>query len=235
MTWRDSPMVGFDTETDGPDPEDARIITACVGVASSEGWKPQSWMVRPERPIPEEATSVHGITTDHARLHGSDRPQAIREIRDAIGQAWAAGYPLVAHNIVYDLTVLDRELRRIGEPGLTLAGHVIDTLTLDKYVDKWRRGSRSLIDTATHYGIHLSEGDAHGADADALASCRIAWKIGARYRLDDLAALQDVQQQAYREQRDSFAAYLARQGKSLDDPSRDWPVRPYPQAATQVA
>lgn len=233
MTWRDSPMVGFDTETDGPDPEDARIITACVGVASSEGWKPQSWMVRPERPIPEEATSVHGITTDHARLHGSDRPQAIREIRDAIGQAWAAGYPLVAHNVVYDLTVLDRELRRIGDPGLTLAGPVIDTLTLDRFVDPWRRGSRKLEDTTTVYGLPAE--DAHAAHADARSACRIAWKLAHTYPLPDLDRLQRWQRAAYRGQKGSLMDHFARQGKPFDDPSRDWPVRPYPQAVTKAA
>ena len=89
MTWRDSPMVGFDTETDGPDPEDARIITACVGVASSEGWKPQSWMVRPERAA---YRGQKGSLMDHFARQGKpfddpSRDWPVRPYPQAVTQA----------------------------------------------------------------------------------------------------------------------------------------------------
>ena len=69
----------------------------------------------------------------------------------------------------------------------------------------------------------LSESDAHGAEADALAACRIAWKIGAGWH--DLQHIHDEQVAAYREQRESFAAYLAKKGERLDDPNTVWPLK----------
>lgn len=227
MSWRDH-LTGFDTETDGPNPEDARIITACLGIASVDGWTARNWMLQPERDIPEEATAVHGITTEMARIDGIGRPEGIGQIADVIRGAWQAGSVLVGHNVVYDLTVLDREMRRTGHGPLEVAGAVVDTLVLDKAIDRYRRGKRTLITTAAHYGFNLSESEAHGAEADALASCRIAWRIATGHpevgRLDP-SELSDWHRDHYREQRLSFAEYRRKKGEPLEDENTDWPVR----------
>ena len=62
MSWRDRPMAGFDTETDGVNPEECEIISACVGLATQQGWSARNWLLKPSRPIPAEATAIHGIT-----------------------------------------------------------------------------------------------------------------------------------------------------------------------------
>lgn len=228
MGWRDNPMCGFDTETDGPNPEDAHIISACVGVAGPTGWKATTWLLKPSRPIPDEAAAIHGITTEHAMERGMERGGALADIHRHLAHAWAQGWPVVGHNASFDMTVLARELAREDLPPLTIDGPVIDTMVTDKHVDRYRRGSRKLIDVAAHYGVPLDEADAHGAEADALAACRIAWKIGAHPKLAalDLADLHDLQVEAYREQRESFAAYRARKGEPLDDVNTHWPLRP---------
>lgn len=226
MSWRDEPMLGFDLETDCPDPDDARIITACAGMTSPSGWKPTNWTLRTERPIPAEAQAIHGITTDYANEYGIDRAVGVAAVRAALQSAWAAGTPVVGFNIVYDLTVLDRELRRVGQPGLRVTGTVIDGLVLDKATDRYRKGSRKLVDVAAHYGIPLGT-DAHGAEADALASCRLVWKLGAHPSLPgELRDLHAFQVEAYEDQRRSFAEYRRRKGEPLDDESTDWPLRP---------
>lgn len=244
MTWRDAPMCGFDLETDSPNPEDARVVTACVGLASPEGWNPRNWTLQTTRPIPVEAQAIHGITTDYANEYGIDHAAGLVEIRDALHAAWELGAPVVGWNVVYDLTVLDRGLRRHGHGGLRVAGPVIDGLILDKAVDRFRKGSRKLVDVAAHYGIPLGA-DAHGAEADALASCRIAWKLGAhrpqvadwsktgdgeeRLTLGemDLRDLHAYQVEAYEAQKRSFIEYRRRNGNPLDDESTDWPLRPF--------
>ena len=227
MTWRDKPMLGWDTETDSPNPEDAHIVTACAGWASPDGWAPINWILKPDRPIAVEAQAIHGITTEFAEEHGLDRKVGLSQIRDALEAAWALDSPVVIFNAPYDTTTLDRELRRNGLPGLRVAGPVIDPLVLDKAVDRYRKGSRKLVDAAAHYGVELGA-EAHGAEADALAACRIAWKIGRRY--DDLPESADelhtFQADAYREQRLSFAEYRREKGQPLDDESTDWPIRP---------
>ena len=228
MSWRDY-LAGFDLETDSPDPEDARIVTACVGIANSGGWTPKNWLLQPDRDIAESATAIHGITTEMARIDGTDRADGLKQIAAAIRAAWAAGAVLVSHNSPYDLTVLDRELRRNGHGPLTLDGPVVDTLVLDKAVDRFRKGKRTLIVTAAHYGFELTEADAHGAEADALASCRIAWRIASTHPVGrmDTATLTTWQADQYREQRESFAAYRRKRGEPLDDETTDWPLRPW--------
>ena len=227
MTWRNEPMCGLDFETDSAQPEDARIVTACVGFASPEGWNPRNWTLQTTRPIPAGAQAIHGITTEYADRVGVDHAAGLREIRDALRGAWQAGTPIVGWNVVYDLTVLDRELRRHNLGGLSVDGPVIDGLVLDKAVDRYRKGSRKLVDVAAHYGVELGA-DAHGAEADALAACRIVWKIGRRYDGLPQSAneLHGYQADAYREQRLSFAEYRRERGQPLDDESTDWPIRP---------
>ncbi|GAA2182097.1 3'-5' exonuclease [Brooklawnia cerclae] len=173
--WRDSQIIGFDTETDGADPESARIITATVGTTQSAVWDPTSWLVKPERPIPEAATAVHGITTEHAKEKGRWRPEAVAEIAGHLNAAWLAGAVVVAYNASFDMTVLDRELRRLSLDPLVVGGMVIDPFIIDKAIDRYRRGSRKLADVCRHYDILLTS--AHDAGADALAAARLAWKL----------------------------------------------------------
>lgn len=248
MSWRDRPLIGFDTETDSPNPDEAQIVTACVGLATSQGWSARGWMLRPARPIAEEAIAIHGITTEHAAEHGQDRAEALIQIRDDLYHGWDMGCPVVIYNAPYDCTVLDRELRRHNLGGLDIRGPVLDPLVIDKALDRYRKGSRKLIDTCTYYGVALSADDAHGAEADARAAARLAWRLaGKPWRGTTgrgqfmamcgtpLRELHAWQAEQYRQQRESFAAYLASRDEQLDDPSTDWPLRPVPNPATTTA
>lgn len=225
--WWTGECVPFDLETDGTDPLDARIITACVGEIRKDEQgsaippNVQNWMAQPERDIPEGAAAVHGISTEHAREHGHPREVVVSQVAAALAYGSAdreglwARLPVVGHNIAYDLTVLDREMRRLdvgrlvvdhfndidgieassvlvkmrGEP--VGAFYTIDTMVLDKAIDPYRPGPRDpktgeklggrnrLTTVAEHYGVPI-RGDAHAADADAMASARIAWAIAKR-------------------------------------------------------
>lgn len=228
MSWRNRSWAGFDTESSGLDVETVSIVTACVGVVQpGDRWRPRNWLLKQAQPIPAEATAVHGITTEQANAEGMDHATAVREVRDALYTYWAKEAVVCAYNAPYDLTLLDRELRRIGEPALDIRGQVIDPLVCDKALDKYRKGSRKLIDTARHYGITLDETDAHGAEPDALAATRIAWKLAPQ--LPSTADhLMQWQAAMFAEQRNSFARYLAKQGKQDEAAqvaaSTSWPV-----------
>jgi DNA polymerase-3 subunit epsilon len=187
--WWSGRAVLLDFESDSPDPTDARAITPVAVPAVS------NFLVRTERPISVEATAVHGVSTEHADAHGMARDEAVFAIADALAALARTGdTPVIGHNVKYDLTLLDRELRRTGVGSLGTEGdtvtvridgrqagafHVIDSLVLDKHVDPYRRGKRQLPVTAEHYGVPI-RGDAHTADADALASGRIVWAIAKR-------------------------------------------------------
>jgi DNA polymerase-3 subunit epsilon len=192
VTWHTEPLLGFDLETTGINVETAHIVTA-----AAIDWKPgdsldtlqdrsRLWLANPGVPIPDEATKVHGVTTEQARANGRPAAQVADEIADVLAATLSTGIPVVAMNGRYDFTVLDRELRRYGLRtlqerlgGETAPGPIIDPFILDKQADKFRRGSRKLEALAVHYGVTLAA--AHRADADALAAVEVAAAIGEKF------------------------------------------------------
>lgn len=231
MTWHLGALAAFDTETTGTNPDEARLVTAVVARlhgASQHEPAVTSWLVNPGVDIPDAAAAVHGITTEHAREHGGDPAVTCLEVAEALAACWAEGRPVIAHNAPYDLTVLDRELRRHHGEALVIAGPVIDTLVLDKMVDRYRKGKRTLEATAAHYGVRLD--GAHDAGEDALAAARIAWAIAqreAKISGSTLVELHGALQAAAADQAASFRAYKAKRGESTDGISGEWPIRAY--------
>lgn len=178
MHFINGKLILFDLETDGKDSEDAHLIEAAlIQVIPGRPGSPRMehvWLAQPTRPIPEEAVSVHGISTERATAEGRPRAEVLSEIMDQMA-LWGPDCPLIGTNVNYDLTVLDRALGRECGTALEIRGPVIDTFLLDKCVDCWRPGSRQLADTAAHYRIKLDR--AHAAGADALAAGQIAWRM----------------------------------------------------------
>lgn len=242
MKWFDRRMVFFDLETTGVNPHTDRIVSAAVIEAGGGGaLAVREWLVDPGIEIPAGASAVHGITTARAREDGAEAGAAVGEIGEILVGLIHAGLAVVGHNVRYDLTMLHAEMVRHGHDrpaaGLVAAtetGLVVDTLVLDKYTDRFRRGSRKLVDVAAHHGVHLGA-DAHGAVADAMAAGRVAWCIGARFpeigALSDLA-LMELQRVAAREQAESLGAWLSASGRT-DDVCRTWPLEDVGHAVSQ--
>ncbi|NUO96783.1 MAG: 3'-5' exonuclease [Nonomuraea sp.] len=235
MNWHEGRLCLFDLESTGVDPHRDRIVTAAVIEAGAgQHTVTREWLVDPGIEISEGATAVHGISTEHARTHGRRADVCVKEIAlDLLSCTQRSHIPVVGHNVSYDLTLLHAELIRHGHSDLAAQllriRPVIDTFVLDKWADRYRKGSRKLVDVAAHYGVDLTEQDAHGAAADALAAGRIAWHIANKYPGAQGSALvvHDWLIDEKREQAESFGAYLRKQGKP-DDVSRDWPIQPLP-------
>ena len=214
MSWGDGPFCAFDLETTSVDPETTRIVTASVVTIVGATPRVRSWLTDVDgEEIPAEATAVHGITTERARAHGTPAARAVKEIRDALASAMYDGIPLVIFNAPFDLTGLDRECRRhdiepLGAARVPL--RVIDPLVLDRAVDKYRKGSRKLVDIARHYGITLTEDEAHTSDGDCLATARVAWCLAKRTPVGrmDIDQLQMFQREAHARWADGFEDYL---------------------------
>ncbi len=242
-------MAAYDCESTGVDVESDRIVTATV-VRINPGEQPivRNWLINPGVEIPRGAIDVHGVTNERARAEGIDPAEALEEIAEALAHVWRNGIPVIAYNACFDLTLLDRELRRyFPEPAGVYPGSVIDPLVLDKQVDRYRKGSRKLVDACKHYQVPI--GEAHTSDADALAAARVAWRIAQRYPDVGgmpLAELQQAQTAWYAAQQISFKQYLGRcldQAEDLDEQkklrgridgiSTAWPVKPY--RAAEVA
>ncbi|MGX1513946.1 exonuclease domain-containing protein [Streptomyces collinus] len=233
--WHRLTFAGLDFETTGVDPEEDRIVSAAVVLRG--GGRPterRTWLSDVGgMEIPAGATAVHGITTAHAREYGRPAAEVVEEVAASVAEAVAAGCPLVVMNAPFDLTMLDRELRRYGVPLLAdrCTPYVIDPRVLDRKVSR-RRGSRTLTDLARHYVVELH--GAHTCDADALAACAVVYKIANRYKWLASIPLPRLHAEQVRwaaEQQEGLRDYFARtdgkrhlaQGVRLD-----WPMVPAP-------
>ncbi|MEU0359323.1 3'-5' exonuclease [Streptomyces cyaneofuscatus] len=234
MSWHQGPLVGFDLETTGTDVESDRIVTAALVRLDPDGTvaEQRTWLLDPGVAIPEQASAIHGIGTDHARKHGARAASAVAEIAQAVAEVLRSGVPLVVMNARYDLSLLDRECGRYGLDSVEqriggVPSPVIDPLVIDKHVDKYRKGKRALQALCEHYGVTLS--DAHDATADAVAAVRVVRRMGERHRpVSTLppAELHALQVRAAAEQSASLQAYLRRTANPTAVVEQAWPVIP---------
>ena len=173
-TWKDGYLLAIDTETTGTDPDLARIVTAAAILLGPDTRVVHEWMAKPDILIPQGAIDIHGVTNEDAQRLGRPTSAVLAEICELLIKATATGTPVVGHNVVYDLTVIDRECRRHGRD-MPRLGPVIDTMVLDKHVWPYRKGSRRLVDVCALHGITLD--NAHDSTADAYGSARLAHRI----------------------------------------------------------
>ncbi len=179
MAWYET-LASFDLETTGVDVRTSRIVSASVVELGPDGevTARRDWLVDPGVPIPEGAARVHGITTERARAEGIPAVEGVASILEAVRGVLDRGVSLVVYNAPYDLTLLAFEAHRYGFAEFT-PQPIVDPIILDKQVDRFRKGKRTLALTAAHYRVPLV--DAHDAGADAIAAGRVAQAIGAQY------------------------------------------------------
>ncbi|WP_333775496.1 3'-5' exonuclease [Streptomyces sp. IBSBF 3136] len=233
MGWHRELLIGFDLETTGTDPYEARIVTgAVIEVRAGEPVGRREWLADPGVKIPADAVAVHGITNERAAAEGRPADQVADALAEVLTGYWKTGVPVVAYNAAFDLTLLSAELRRHGLPSLAdrLGGRapapVIDPYTIDRRVDRYRRGKRNLEAVCAEYGVVLDA--AHNASADALAAARLASAIAGRHpKVASLgpAELHDRQIEWYAEWAADFQAFLRRKGEADAVVDGVWPVR----------
>jgi DNA polymerase-3 subunit epsilon len=232
--WYEGPLAAFDTETTGVDVETDRIVSAALVVQDAPGSRPRvsRWLVNPGVPVPAAATEVHGLTEEHLQRNGRWPAPVMYEVAEALAEQAGVGRPLVVMNAPFDLTLLDRELRRHRASSLDRWFErtpllVLDPRVLDKHLDRYRKGRRTLTALCAHYGVPL-EG-AHDAAADAAAALEVTRAVGRRFasRLERLSPgeLHTLQTVWHAAQARGLQAWFARSGSDeVVDPA--WPLRP---------
>jgi DNA polymerase-3 subunit epsilon len=218
----------FDLETTGIDVTSSRIVSAHVGVIGPDGsvLEQTDWLADPGVDIPEGASAVHGITTAIARADGRPAAEVVAEIVAALSDLFARGIAVTIYNASYDLSLLAHEARRYGIAPLQEPAPVVDPLVLDKAVDKFRKGKRTLEAAALHYGVSLI--DAHDAGADAVAAGRVAQALAKAFPAE--LALESAELHAKQiiwaaEHAASFQDYMRRTHNPNFTDSGQWPVR----------
>lgn len=223
------PFLSIDTETTGIDPHNERIVTMSMVVNyPSDMNRPDAikeWLINPGIDIPESASNVHGVTNEMAQENGMDPEVALTEIALAFSKWDATGNPVIIFNAQFDATLILAEFARYNIPYTGKFSRVIDPYVLDRHLDKWRKGKRTLEVMSEHYGVVLT--DAHNSSADSIAAAQILRKMGEKYSdklnlsSEDLFVLQ---QKAKKEQAEGMQKYFMSKGTDAFVPTA-WPFR----------
>lgn len=228
--WPDGPIAALDLEATGTDPHTARILE--VGLVIDDPSSGYEVVVDtlvdpgPEVEIPPGASAVNGIT--RARLEAESAPPAsevLAEVHGALAAFAEQDRCVVIYNATYDWPLLGAELARLDPPLELPDCLLIDPLVLDRHVDRYRKGKRTLERACEVYEVTLD--DAHRAGADAIASSGVARALAARYR-DELPdcprELFDLQVAAHGEWLASYNRWRAGEGMTLVS-EHAWPDR----------
>lgn len=185
----------FDVETSGVDVFKDRILTCHVAKYEMTSDKfdlleSYDWIINPGIEVPTEASDINGLTTEFIQENGrSDWQEAIQEIWDEV--LGSSSDVVAAYNLPFDLTFLGSESVRCGQlpgdyldtVGLTDAYEpedipvFVDALVWDKANDKYRRGSRKLVDVARHHGIQVDDDKLHDASYDVHITAQLTYKF----------------------------------------------------------
>jgi DNA polymerase-3 subunit epsilon len=215
------PAAAFDLETSGTDVFSDRVVTGCIVRVDGAQVTTRNWLADPEVEIPTEATEVHGISTEYAREHGRPHAQVVAEIVNELYACWNEGRQVAIFNAAFDISLLATHF-----PAFEVRGLIVDPYVIDRELDPFRKGKRTLGAVCEHYGVRLD--GAHSADGDALAAARLAWKLPRVYpilELADAASLMESQANWHRERQFGFIDYLRRNNRPYDDVSVTWPMR----------
>ncbi len=167
-------VLAVDTETTGMNPDQGARLVEVAHVAVVNGTLAAEWstLMNPGRPIPPDATRVHGIRDD--MVAGAPGAADVgRVLREACGDL-----PLVFHNAPFDLPFLIQLFREAGAP--PLVNPIIDTLGLARGL--FGTGSNALGVLAKK--LELPPETAHRALGDTRTTARLFIELAGRWQRD---------------------------------------------------
>jgi len=163
MLVLDKPLAFIDLEATGVNFSSDRIVEiAIVRVAVDGSKQVKRKLLNPEIPIPQAAVDVHGITNEMVK----DAPvfrQVGNEIRQFLDNCDLAGY----NSNRYDIPLLMEEFLRAGMEFDMKNRKLVDVQKVFHLMEQ-----RTLSAAYKFYCNKVLEG-AHGAEADASATCEI--------------------------------------------------------------
>ncbi|WP_370156204.1 DNA polymerase III subunit epsilon [Ferrovibrio sp.] len=177
--------IVLDTETTGFDAQNGdRIVEiGCIELVNHIATGRHFHVyINPERPMPEDAFRVHGLSDDFLK----DKPVFASVAQDFV--AFVGEDPLVIHNAAFDIGFLNAELARLeGMPHIAME-RAIDTVRMAR--QKFPGAQASLDALCKRFNIDNSARTKHGAllDAELLAEVYLEL-IGGRQQGLGLAGL----------------------------------------------
>ena len=187
------PICFFDLETTGTNPGKDKIVEiAVLKIDTNNQKKEMVWRVNPECPIPEEASSVHGITGEMVK----DQPifkHFSKEIFNFIEGCDLGGYNIDK----FDLPLLVEEFIRSGID----VSSFVKVKTVDVQTIFFKKEPRDLSSALKFY-CNKDHGNAHTALDDTIATYEVLLSQLDKY--DDLEPSVD------------FLSTLTRRNKNID-------------------
>ncbi len=162
LDLKDKTYVVFDTETTGLDTNSCKVIElGAVKIINGEIKEFFQTFVNPEMHIPDDASRVNNIYDDMVK----DAPKFNEVLVDFL--KFVDGKTLVAHNMSYDIAVMNSNARNYG---YIFENELIDTLALAR--KKLPHLKRFKLETlCNHLKIDLT--GAHRAVNDAVATAKV--------------------------------------------------------------
>jgi DNA polymerase III subunit epsilon len=153
--------IVFDTETTGLNPSsgDRIVEIGCIEMLNRiETGRHFHAYFNPERPMPAEASAVHGLTD----IFLSDKPRFSDKVEELI--EFIEESPLVAHNASFDFGFLNYELSLCGRTPVCMS-RMVDTLAIAR--TRHPGAKHSLDALCVRFGVDRSQRVKHGALLDA--------------------------------------------------------------------
>jgi len=175
----------FDTETDGlpidpkGDPNDVenwpRIVQLCWMILDSDFKLVdlKNHYIKTDFEINQEAINIHGITNEHVQENGIPIAQALTEFMEDLETTEI----LIAHNLDFDVPIIDAELLRLGKKKRLFRKRKICTLRygsgLTKKFGTFRRFPKLTYLCTCIYGGNEIDFTSHDARQDVILTGKI--------------------------------------------------------------
>jgi len=187
------PICFFDLETTGTNPGKDRIVEiAILKLDTTNQKKEMVWRVNPECPIPDEASSVHGITDEMVKDQPTFKNYS-KEIHNFIEGCDLGGYNIDK----FDLPLLVEEFIRSGID----VSSFVKVKTVDVQTIFFKKEPRDLSSALKFY-CNKDHGNAHTALDDTIATYEVLLSQLDKY--DDLEPSVD------------FLSTLTKRNKNID-------------------
>lgn len=177
-----SEYIVVDVETTGLKPRHHRITeVAIISVAPRDQTMKWSSLVNPERQVPKYVTELTGI--DDQKVAAAPRFQTVAPtVLEMIGER-----PIVGHNVDFDVSFLNAELKRCGYPALL--NQRLDTMAIaDSLLPDVRRLDLATIARA----LDLEHRKVHRALADAETTLAVLGRLRDRADSQGLGSFESL-------------------------------------------
>ena len=225
--WSEGTLAALDFETTGVDPLTCRPVSIAFIVTENDGTVLENHhvVVNAGVDVPEGASNIHGMTTEHVREHGIEPDVAMYRLTDLIHRASLGDVPIVIFNAPFDWTLYKTECERfnLDAPDALL----LDPLLFDRKFDKYRKGGKTLTACADAYGVELTQ--AHDASADCFAAIGVLRRqaiLHAQLRHTSVVDLQIAQSKWFDQWRDGYNRWAEQKAPNrVISRDNQWPLK----------